>query len=111
MMGVNSGRETLAAMVVKNRLGRETVEEYRDQVLSFEPTKDRSGPPIINAPLTHRDTDHNVSVLDLGDDVDRSRLIPSWTESIDKLNTIHPYLHDTDILVVAGLMMLSFRRV
>ncbi|KAK8573797.1 hypothetical protein V6N13_009885 [Hibiscus sabdariffa] len=59
MMGVNSGRETWVDMVVKNHLGRETVEEYRDQVSSFEPTKDRSSPPIINAPLTHRDTNHN----------------------------------------------------
>ncbi|KAK8683655.1 hypothetical protein V6N13_039708 [Hibiscus sabdariffa] len=97
MMGVNSGPETWADVVSKNRLSRESREEYRDQVSGFEPIEDRPNPIIIDAPLTHMDTNHKVSVLDLEEDVDRSGLVPSWAESFDKLNTIHPYLHDPDI--------------
>ncbi|KAK8705942.1 hypothetical protein V6N13_049526 [Hibiscus sabdariffa] len=102
MMGVNSGRETWADVVVKNRLGPEIREEYRDQVFSFEPIEDMPGPPIIDTPLTHRDTDHNVSILDLGEDVDRSGLVHSWVESIDKLNTIHPCLHDSNVTLFSN---------
>ncbi|KAK8561263.1 hypothetical protein V6N13_149566 [Hibiscus sabdariffa] len=89
MIGVNSGPKTWAYVVAKICLGCETLEEHQDRVEGSVSKEDMLDPSNNDPPLTHRESVHIASVLNLGDAADESGLTPSLVESIDKLNRTH----------------------
>ncbi|KAK8612767.1 hypothetical protein V6N13_092874 [Hibiscus sabdariffa] len=93
MKGVTSRHTTWVEVVINNGMHREYGDNHSVQVLDMDSGAVRPDPPSLDPFLT---SEHNASVLDLGVDSNSWRQVPSWVESIDKLNTTHCHSQDLE---------------